>query len=232
VAGLDLVVLALQDISDQKRRTILEQSFLHDARNLLGAILAWSEVLVHETSTEAAVSIQSLALRLREQLNGHKLLQQAEKGNLVVTKSPLDLSALARDISEAFSAHPCGEGKNLVVQFPGEAAPPITDRVLVMRVLSNMVTNALEATRADGTVTVHYTVSDGVPTFTVHNPGIMAAEVAQRIFQRSFSTKSEPGHGLGTYSMRLFAEEYLGGQVTFTSEDAAGTTFTLTLPVG
>jgi hypothetical protein len=232
LAGLELVVLALQDISDQKRRTILEQSFLHDARNLLGAILAWSEVLVHEPSAEAAVSIRSLAMQLREQLNGHKLLQQAEKGSLVVVKTPLDLPALARAINDTYSAHPCGEGKGIVVQFPQESAMPTSDRNLVMRILSNMVTNALEATREGGTVTVRYAVRDGVPTFTVHNPGVIAEEVAERVFQRSFSTKTEPGHGLGTYSMRLFAEDYLGGRVSFTSTDASGTTFTLTLPAG
>jgi signal transduction histidine kinase len=32
--------------------------------------------------------------------------------------------------------------------------------------------------------------------------------------------------------MRFFAEQYLGGKVTFTSSMDAGTTFSLVLPVG
>jgi signal transduction histidine kinase len=226
------VVLALHDISDQKRRAVLEQSFVHDARNVLGAILAWSEVLNHEFSAEAVTAVHSLALQLRDQFNGHRMLQQAEKGSLVVTRAPLDLSALARTIGDTFSAHPSGEGKNLVVQIPAGAVPPVTDQSLVLRILSNMVTNAFEATAAGGTVTLRYAVRDGAPTFTVHNPGVIAPEVAERIFQRSFSTKREPGHGLGAYSMRLFAEEYLGGRVAFASTDDEGTTFTLDLPAG
>jgi len=232
VAGFDLVVLALHDISDQKRRAALEQSFLHDARNLLGGILAWSEVLMHEASQEAITSIRALSMQLRDQLNGHKILLQAERGDLVATRAPLDLPALARAMMEVFSGHPCGEGKNLVVQFPVEAVAPLSDRSLVMRILTNMVTNALEATGAGGTVTVRYAVREGMPTFQVHNPGVIAAAVAERIFQRSFSTKTEPGHGLGTYSMRLLAEQYLGGRVTFTSTAEDGTTFVLTLPPG
>ena len=51
-----------------------------------------------------------------------------------------------------------------------------------------------------------------------------------RIFQRSFTTKSAPGQSRGTYSMRLLAEQYLGGSVSFTSKAQAGTTFTLALP--
>jgi len=93
-----------------------------------------------------------------------------------------------------------------------------------------MVVNALEASRVGGTVEVRYAFRPGQHRFTVHNAGAIAEDVAPRIFQRSFSTKDQPGHGLGTYSMRLLAEQYLGGQVTFTTSAAQGTTFRLVLP--
>jgi hypothetical protein len=228
--GLDLVVLALHDISDQKRRRVLEQSLLHDARNLLGGIITWSEVQQIEPSAEAATSIHALALQLREHLSGHRTLVQAEKGELAVARAPLDLAALARALGEAFSRHPAGEGKSFVVRFPSGATPPISDQSLVLRILTNMVANALEASRAGATVVLAYGVVDGAPTFTVANPGVIPPEVVPRIFQRSFSTKSEAGHGLGTYSMRLLGEQYLGGRVWFTTSPEAGTTFSLALP--
>jgi sensor histidine kinase regulating citrate/malate metabolism len=53
-----------------------------------------------------------------------------------------------------------------------------------------------------------------------------------RIFQRNYSTKSDSGRGLGTYSMKLFGETYLGGKVDFTSSESEGTTFHLRLPKG
>jgi hypothetical protein len=230
LAGMELVVLALHDISDQKRREVLEQAFLHDARNLLSGILAWSELLLREPSEEAGSSIRTLALQLRDQLAGHKLLSQAEKGELVVTRAALDLPAVARALSDTFSRHPCGEGKNIVIRFPVETVPPVSDQGLVLRILTNMVTNALEATEAGGTVVARHEVRGGSVCFSVHNPGVIPAHVVPRIFQRSFTTKTEPGHGLGTYSMRLLAEQYLGGRVTFTSMATEGTTFTLTLP--
>jgi len=227
---LDLVVLALHDISDQKRRRVLEQSLLHDARNLLGGILTWSELLQIEPSTEAVTSIHALALQLREHLSGHRTLAQAERGELVVERKPLDLPALARALGEAFSRHPAGEGKSFVVRFPSEATPPVSDQGLVLRILSNMVANALEASRAGATVVLAYAVVGGAPTFTVTNPGVIPPEVVPRIFQRSFSTKSGVGHGLGTYSMRLLGEQYLGGRVMFTTSPEAGTAFSLALP--
>ena len=66
--------------------------------------------------------------------------------------------------------------------------------------------------------------------FSVHNDAVMPPEVQMQVFQRSFSTKARLGRGIGTHSMRLFGERYLGGKVDFISREFAGTTFTLTLP--
>ena len=51
-----------------------------------------------------------------------------------------------------------------------------------------------------------------------------------KIFQRSFSTKGE-GRGLGTYSMKLLTERYLGGRVSFTTSADEGTIFKVALPI-
>ncbi|MCG8333275.1 MAG: ATP-binding protein, partial [Proteobacteria bacterium] len=37
------------------------------------------------------------------------------------------------------------------------------------------------------------------------------------------------GRGLGTYSMKLLGEEFLGGKVAFSSTEEKGTEFTITL---
>jgi len=235
IEDTDIVVLALHDISDQKRRRVLESTFLHDARNLLSGILSWSDVLRQENPEnpgEAAVSIGTLARQLRDLFSQHALLFQAEKGELVAKKEPINLQGLARVLGERFSGHPSGEGKTLVVRFP-EGAPPLqSDQNILSRILSNMVVNALEASKPGATVEVRYETRSGMSTFTVHNPGVIPDDVAPRIFQRSFSTKTEPGHGLGTYSMRLLAEQYLGGKVTFESSVESGTSFFLTLKDG
>ena len=70
---------------------------------------------------------------------------------------------------------------------------------------------------------------DQLDTFTVHNPEVMPKEVQLQVFQRSFSTKGEAGRGIGTYSMKLFGERYLGGKVAFVSSSSEGTTFRLAL---
>ena len=57
----------------------------------------------------------------------------------------------------------------------------------------------------------------------------MTEAVRHQIFQRSFSTKG-PGRGLGTYSVKLFTEQYLKGKVGFESLEGKGTTFFVSLP--
>jgi len=96
-----------------------------------------------------------------------------------------------------------------------------------------MVTNALEATSEGGRVRVCCTgspMSRFACAFRVHNEAVMPRHVASHVFQRSFSTKASTGRGLGTYSMKLLGERYLGGEVSFVSKEGAGTLFTLALP--
>ncbi|MBK7132833.1 MAG: hypothetical protein IPH69_08460 [Bacteroidales bacterium] len=57
---------------------------------------------------------------------------------------------------------------------------------------------------------------------------VLSEEVQMRIFQRSFSTKGK-GRGLGTYSIRLMTENYLHGKVSFVSNEADGTVFSVIL---
>jgi signal transduction histidine kinase len=57
----------------------------------------------------------------------------------------------------------------------------------------------------------------------------MSEAVRLQIFNRSFSTKG-PGRGLGTYSVKLLTEQYLGGKVGFTTDPKQGTTFQVTIP--
>ncbi len=67
--------------------------------------------------------------------------------------------------------------------------------------------------------------------FSVWNAKVIPVDVTHRIFQRYFSTKDEPGRGLGTYSMKFFGEHFLGGKVDFRTSHVEGTVFRLTMPL-
>ncbi|MBD3287645.1 sensor histidine kinase, partial [candidate division KSB1 bacterium] len=67
-------------------------------------------------------------------------------------------------------------------------------------------------------------------SFCVWNKSAIPDDVTHRIFQRHFSTKNEPGRGLGTFSMKFFGEKCLNGKVDFTTSENEGTTFRIRLP--
>jgi sensor histidine kinase regulating citrate/malate metabolism len=93
-----------------------------------------------------------------------------------------------------------------------------------------MIKNAFDATQPPEQILVRFEEHDHAGCFIVRNPGEIPEAVALQIFKRSFSTKSPHGKGLGTYSMKLFGERYLGGTVSFVTHEVDGTSFYISLP--
>ncbi len=73
-------------------------------------------------------------------------------------------------------------------------------------------------------------VADEGAEFWVHSEPMIPRAAQLQVFQRSFTTKG-PGRGLGTYSARLFTEQYLGGRISFTTSEEEGTTFRTVFPI-
>lgn len=94
-----------------------------------------------------------------------------------------------------------------------------------------MIINALEATAENGEVKIWLENKDDFLSFCVWNAQEIPHDIANRIFQRNFSTKEQAGRGIGTYSMKLLGEKILGGQVSFTTSKKEGTIFRFTYPV-
>ena len=87
----------------------------------------------------------------------------------------------------------------------------MTDKILLQRIIINMLKNALEATSYEGTVRTGIENRGEKIRFWVRNEGVIPHDVQMQIFKRSFSTKGK-GRGIGTYSVRLLAENYLKGK--------------------
>jgi signal transduction histidine kinase len=157
------------------------------------------------------------------------MLLQAESGELVLTPPSGD-SGGAPDAVELYRGHPVALDRVLRIDERGPGCVVVSDRVLLMRVVCNLIKNALEASLAGQTVTAGCSADGDVAEFWVHNEGFMPRDVQLKIFQRSFSTKGA-GRGLGTYSVRLLTERYLKGSVSFASSADQGTTFRIRCPV-
>jgi signal transduction histidine kinase len=233
VGDSKLIFLWLQDITQQQHWTVAERLFIHDVSNVITA-LAGDCAELAASAPGSLTQVAQDALRMSNRLASEIAMQRALLVSATAThqaaRHPASVAHLLRDLSAAFARQFAAEDKWLVVTEPPEACTIETDSTIALRVLGNMVTNALEATEPGGKVRVDCDTERDLTTFRVWNDAEIPPAVQRRIFQRNFSTKSEPGRGIGTYSMKLFGERVLGGQVSFTS-DASGTTFRFSLPV-
>ena len=232
-ANAEYTIFSIKDISDQNRRNMLERLFFHDVLNSVGGILGLAEILNDSDNIaeyhKMAGSIQKTAENLMVEITSQQQLLAAERGELKIELSQVESIAVLDQICEVYGKHEALQNRVLSIVNTAEHFNFKTDIALLRRVVGNMTKNALEASKEQSKVKLNVYLDGGKPVFSVHNDVVISKGVQLQIFKRSFSTKGT-GRGLGTYSMKLLGEKYLGGEVWFESDAKIGTTFYIRLP--
>ncbi len=231
--GQQFAFCVLKDISDEKRRRMLEHVFFHDILNTAGALRGLAGLLSRAPladKDEIAADVCTVADRMIDEIKSQKLLAAAENNELLIERSPIQTRHFLQELIHFYQEHKASRERLITLEPHAHDVTVETDRALLWRVLGNMLKNALEAAAPGETVTLGCRHGTGQVELWVHNPGEIPEAVRLQIFQRSFSTKGA-GRGLGTYSIKLLGERYLGGRVGFTTSAAKGTTFRIRLPV-
>jgi signal transduction histidine kinase len=142
----------------------------------------------------------------------------------------VSVETIVSKIENFFSDHPAVQSKKLMLpkKYPDKRIK--TDPPMLLRVLTNMVMNAFEATETGGEVKLDVVYDNDTITFSVWNKECIPEDVQKRIFQQYFSTKNGNGRGFGTYSIKLIGEQFLRGKVSFSSRESKGTVFRFELP--
>ena len=175
-------------------------------------------------------SMMTLSARLVEEIVYQRHLLAAEKGEFKPDLGIVDVSQLLKEEQALYANHDVAAGRKVVLNC-STARNIVTDGSILRKITSrNLFKNALEASDKGDTITLSCIEDDDSITFMVNNPGVMDEDVQLQLFQRSFSTKMAEGRGIGTYSIKLFGERYLKGKISFTSNEADGTTFSFKLP--
>ncbi|UCF96624.1 MAG: hypothetical protein JSV89_15805 [Spirochaetaceae bacterium] len=227
------VLLSLSDIGEQKRKGALERIFFHDILNTATSLKVYIDLVKRSSRVDASLrfvdDLEAITDSLIEEIQSQKMLVSAENGTLEVQKNLISSKELVEHILKLFIHDELADGKKFEIASFSEPLTFISDEAILRRVLVNAVKNALEAAPKSSLVTIGFGGSSAAIRFSVHNHGTIDEAVQTSIFRRYYSTKGR-GRGLGTYSMKLLTEEYLGGEVFFESSDDAGTTFTFVIP--
>ena len=228
------IIFAARDISAEKRKEALERIFFHDVINTAGTLQGVVDLLKQLDDPKKIKNFIDLlsvvSHDLTEEILNQKSLLAAENGELAVKNQKFYLKETLEHIIKEYKRHELALNKE--IHFVGDACEITvkSDPVLLRRVIGNMIKNALEAISQEERITVDCISKPGSVSIRVHNPGSMPDTVEKQVFQRSFSTKGK-GRGLGTYSMKLLGEKYLGGNVSFSTSGDEGTVFSLELPL-
>ena len=214
----------------------------HELRTPITVVRGQLEVALFTAQTveqyrEAIVNSLADIERLSQIVRALLLLSQAETGQLLLQKQPLDLVETAENVVEQFQIP--ADGGGVTLQF----APHVSrcagefDRVQIERMLSNLLSNAIKFTPAGGTVRVVIDHKDQAE-IRVEDTGMgIAPEHLPHIFDRFYrvpgareQASPEKGLGLGLSFVAWIARAH-GGAVDVRSEPGKGTTFTVRLPL-
>jgi K+-sensing histidine kinase KdpD len=228
-------VVVLKDIADEKRRRALEQIFFHDiinhAQSVAGVLTCAQEVTNLEEINQLLDLAHMASMEMIDGILSQRDLLAAENGEIGVMKRTLGTQRILEDCVVMLKHHFAATDRRLVLDAESVDLPVETDESLLKRIVVNMIKNSLEATPLGGTVTAGCARKGDAVVFWSHNESAIPRDVQLQIFQRSFSTKGA-NRGLGTYSMKMLGERYLGGSVSFTTSESAGTKFFFELPIG
>jgi len=225
-------VLILQDISDLKRREALERVFFHDLLNSIGGLNGLLTILKEGTSPEETKKLINLSeessRNIIDEIQLQRQIRAAENGELKLHIEFTNSSELLESAISKIGFHESVRNRRIIKDEYSVNLDFETDKVLLQRIIINLLKNALEATEPTGTVMAGINSKEDKITFWVKNDLVMSEEVQMQLFHRSFSTKGDE-RGIGSYSVRLLSENYLKGKVSFISNETDRTVFSIEL---
>jgi K+-sensing histidine kinase KdpD len=232
LSGTRFYVLVLQDISDEKRRAALERIFFHDLLNSVGGLNGLLTILKDGTNPEEnreLINLSEEASRdIIEEILLHRQIRAAEMGELNVNIELTNSFEVIDSAIRKMGFHEAGKNKKIIKAENSVNIELETDKILLQRVIINLMKNALEASQNGDAVSVGIDNIGEKIRFWVKNDQAIARDIQMQLFQRSFSTKGN-GRGIGTYSIKLLTENYLKGKVSFVSNESDGTVFSIEL---
>jgi two-component system sensor histidine kinase/response regulator len=221
-------------------REDLANMIVHDMRNPLTAILGFSQLLKRNITARDALEdievIWTQARRLESFLNDMLMLTKMEKGKLILNRSTVDINQLLLEVQKSHSVIVRSKRINLVTDLPEEARPISLDANLIQRVLDNLISNALEFSPAESTVTLHVEYPGAEPAsphvriqVLDEGPGIPEKH-RDRIFDKfeivALKKRHIPQIGLGLAFCKMVVEAE-GGRISVGANEPKGTVFTV-----
>lgn len=240
-----------RDITERKRyqdalerasrdKTTFISTISHELRTPLNGIVGLSRILLDtELTAEQEKYLKTIhvsAVTLGDIFNDIIDMDKMERRKVQLDNQPVDFTSFLADLENlsALQAQQKGLRFNLEPTLP-LPHQVITDGTRLRQILWNLISNAVKFTQ-QGQVTVRVRYDEGdMLHFEVEDSGIgIPQDELDKIFAMYYQVKDShggkpaTGTGIGLAVSRRLAKN-MGGDITVTSEQGKGSTFTLTI---
>lgn len=240
--GPDQSLLLIRDISQRVKIERVRRDFVanasHELRSPLTVITGYLDTLAEDPDIPATWQqpvqvMQEQAVRMRRLVEDLLQLSRLESGQPVSKERVVDVAALlsaARKEALAMPGHPATV--QVAVQSPASLLGEETE---LQSVVSNLVSNAVRYTPADGTITITWAVDEEGGHLSVQDTGIgIAEEDIPRITERFFRAdggraRQRGGTGLGLAIVKYALRRH-DAELEIRSRLGQGSTFTCHFP--
>ncbi len=235
---LDDMIARLDEAFRRQRQFTADAS--HELRSPLTTIkgqvgLARSKPRDEAAYLEVLQIVEDEADQMSRIVDSLLTLARADAGHIVIVPESVDLGELINSVSEQMRS--AAERKQITLTV--DQGPSVVidgDDDLLIRLVLNLMGNAIKFTPDGGAVALGWGMEDSEATLWVRDTGVgIAPEYLDHIFDRfyrvdSARTQSEEGVGLGLSICQWIAEAH-GGSISVSSEVGRGSTFTVRLPM-
>lgn len=220
----------LEQYKASKNLEMLVSGLAHDFNNLLSGISNYL-ILIKDKNKEPEID-----MLIEKTISAYKRASNLVKQLLSFSKG-IEINYQKVNISELIkqSLHLNTSGKDVKTVLSDKFEKDIKcDPDLISEVLDNLILNSVQALGKDGKIEVEvepYIIDDiEFVSIKIKDNGCgIPKDKLDKIFQPLYTTKSK-GSGLGLYMVKLIIEKH-GGLIKVESEENAGTTFQIILPV-
>lgn len=240
-----------RDITERKRyqdalerasrdKTTFISTISHELRTPLNGIVGLSRILLDtELTAEQEKYLKTIhvsAVTLGNIFNDIIDMDKMERRKVQLDNQPVDFTSFLADLENLSALQAQQKGLRFILE-PTLPLPHqiITDGTRLRQILWNLISNAVKFTQK-GQVTVRVRYDEGgMLHFEVEDSGIgIPQDELDKIFAMYYQVKDShggkpaTGTGIGLAVSRRLAKN-MGGDITVTSEQGKGSTFTLTI---
>ena len=220
----------------------------HDIRSPLTGILGAAEFLEEGDINEQDLSdlaqiIQESSSQIQNLINDLLDVELTEFGKLKQSTEPTDINDVIEEINRIFQFSTRSKNISFTCTLDQELPDVNIDRQKYIRVLSNIITNAIKFTPRGGEVSVECTFNSdesyenhGTLITTIRDTGIgMSDEQLEELFKIKDNggrtgTENESSYGLGMLIVKKLCE-VCNASISVNSKEGEGTTFVIKWPV-